>query len=156
MSARQTLEFRAIPRHKQLCSLVLLLQSRPATSSTRGSKPENEEDPEEDDFVVKGPDAPKPLHETKDASTGTRKVTLPPLSKQQEQARQILLDGRQNILINACAGSGKTTTLLQMATHIGKNFLALLYNRRLRAETIERSESLNHKNLTIDNYHGLA
>ncbi|KAF3213365.1 hypothetical protein TWF191_010123 [Orbilia oligospora] len=98
----------------------------------------------------------KVRYETKDASTGTRKVLLPPLSNQQEQARQILVAGKQNILINACAGSGKTTTLLQMASHLGKKFLALLYNRRLRAETIARSESLDLRNLTIDNYHGLA
>ncbi|KAK6353009.1 hypothetical protein TWF696_005000 [Orbilia brochopaga] len=114
------------------------------------------DDVTEDDSVVSGPDAPKPLEETRDASTGTRKVVLPPLSKQQEQAKEILLDGRQNIVINACAGSGKTTTLLQMAAHIGKRFLALLYNRRLRAETIERAESLSLHNLVIDNYHGLA
>ncbi|KAK6506114.1 hypothetical protein TWF506_011035 [Arthrobotrys conoides] len=136
-----------------------LLEGRSLTSSSRQPNRKNYEDLEEeddDDFVVKGPDAPKPLQETKDASTGTRKVLLPPLSKQQEQARQILVAGKQNILINACAGSGKTTTLLQMASHIGKSFLALLYNRRLRAETIARSESLDLRNLTIDNYHGLA
>ncbi|KAF3920023.1 hypothetical protein ABW21_db0203928 [Orbilia brochopaga] len=117
---------------------------------------ENLDDVPEDDSVVSGPDAPKPLEETRDASTGTRKVVLPPLSKQQEQARQILLEGRQNILINACAGSGKTTTLLQMAAHIKKRFLALVYNRRLRVETIERADALVLENLTIDNYHGLA
>ncbi|KAK6524844.1 hypothetical protein TWF281_011745 [Arthrobotrys megalospora] len=131
-------------------------QCRSVTSSSRRPKPEDEEALEDDDIVVKGPDAPKPLRETKDASTGTRRVPLPTLSKQQEQARQILVEGKQNILINACAGSGKTTTLLQMAAHIGKKFLALLYNRRLRVETIERSDSLNLGNLTIDNYHGLA
>ncbi|KAF3122793.1 hypothetical protein TWF569_002058 [Orbilia oligospora] len=136
-----------------------LLEGRPLTSSSRPPNQENNRDLEEedyDDFIVKGPDAPKPLQETKDASTGTRKVLLPPLSKQQEQARQILVAGKQNILINACAGSGKTTTLLQMASRLEKKFLALLYNRRLRAETIARSESLDLRNLTIDNYHGLA
>ncbi|KAF3933543.1 hypothetical protein ABW19_dt0201148 [Dactylella cylindrospora] len=117
---------------------------------------QEDEDEDEDDTVVTGPDAPKPIQVTKDASTGTKKVVLPPLSKQQEQARDILLEGRQNVVINACAGSGKTTTLLQMAAHIDKPFLALLYNRRLRAETIERAEALGLENLTIDNYHGLA
>ncbi|KAF3913172.1 hypothetical protein AA313_de0204645 [Arthrobotrys entomopaga] len=111
---------------------------------------------DDDDTVVSGPDAPKPLQETKDASTGARKVVLPPLSKQQEQAKQILSDGLQNIVINACAGSGKTTTLLQMAANIPKKFLALLYNRRLKAETIDRAKALSLDNLTIDNYHGLA
>ncbi|EPS41241.1 hypothetical protein H072_4845 [Dactylellina haptotyla CBS 200.50] len=131
-------------------------QSRFFGISSSQLKHKATDETEEDNTVVSGPDAPKPLQETRDASTGTRKVVLPPLSKQQEQARQILLEGRQNIVINACAGSGKTTTLLQMAANIPKRFLALLYNRRLRVETIERAQSLGLDNLYIDNYHGLA
>lgn len=121
-----------------------------------GDKSAENEAPEDEVFVARGRGAPKPLQESKDEETGERKVKLPPLSDQQRQARDILKGGKQNIVINACAGSGKTTTLLQMAANIKKPFLALLYNRVLRAETIARAKALGLGNLTIDNYHGLA
>ncbi|EWC47146.1 hypothetical protein DRE_03515 [Drechslerella stenobrocha 248] len=110
---------------------------------------------EKNDATAFGRDALSPGQEAHDASVGAGKGGLPALSEQQEQVKQALIEGRQNILINACAGSGKTTTVLQMAVHVQKRFLVLLYNQRLRIETIERVP-LGLTNLTIDNYHGLG
>ncbi|KAK6346263.1 hypothetical protein TWF730_010593 [Orbilia blumenaviensis] len=128
--------------------LGLASQVRFLSSSSKAPKPKDGHGRDDDDNESKGPDA------------GTSELCrirkpLPQLSEQQEQAKQILTEGKQNILINACAGSGKTTTVLQMA-RIGKRLLALLYNERLKAETIARAKELELDNLTIDNYHGLA
>ncbi|KAG0638073.1 P-loop containing nucleoside triphosphate hydrolase protein [Tuber brumale] len=84
-------------------------------------------------------------------------TTLPPPSIAQSQAIKILHTSRSNILINACAGSGKTTTILHLAAASpDQNFLILVYNRRLMMETNERIGNLGLKNAVVYNYHTLG
>lgn len=61
--------------------------------------------------------SPRPvLNETQIALSST--FLLPPLSREQEQARKALSTKDGNVIINACAGSGKTTTLLRKVINL--------------------------------------
>lgn len=62
-----------------------------------------------------------------------------------------------NIVIQAVAGSGKTTTSIQIAlTHPDESILLLTYNERLKSETKHKVKNLGIKNLTVHNYHSFA
>jgi len=64
---------------------------------------------------------------------------------------------RNNVLVNACAGSGKTTTILHLvAARPALDFLILVYNTRLMMETNERIRALGLKNAIVYNYHTLG
>lgn len=81
---------------------------------------------------------------------------MPPLSSEQALVVHALRQG-SNAIVNAVAGSGKTTTILQIAAAFpDKKILAVLYNRRLKFETKIRAVAARVKNLTVDNYHGFA
>lgn len=62
-----------------------------------------------------------------------------------------------NVVVDACAGSGKTTTVLNIAKNIGQtsSILLLTYNTRLRAETIQRATALG-LNITVHTYHSFG
>ncbi|KUI53478.1 hypothetical protein VP1G_01013 [Cytospora mali] len=84
-------------------------------------------------------------------------TTLPPPSPEQQVAINTLLHTNDNLIIDAIAGSGKTTTILHLAQAApGTPFLVLVYNRRLMSETEERVGSLGLKNVTVLNYHTLG
>jgi len=62
-----------------------------------------------------------------------------------------------NVLVDAVAGSGKTTTIC----YIGKskptqNILVLTYNKRLKAETTKRMQNNNIANVQVQNYHSFC
>lgn len=81
---------------------------------------------------------------------------LPP-SEEQQLAIDTLLHTKDNLIIDACAGSGKTTTILHLAVSApDTNFLVLVYNRRLMVETEERVQALGLQNMTVLNYHTLG
>jgi ATP-dependent exoDNAse (exonuclease V) beta subunit len=62
-----------------------------------------------------------------------------------------------NIVVNAVAGSGKTTTILHIATkYPTKKILLITYNKRLKQETRERVIFNNIKNITVHNYHSFC
>lgn len=62
-----------------------------------------------------------------------------------------------NIVVDAVAGSGKTTTVLHIAkTHLCESFLLLTYNKKLRLETKNRVELNLIKNIDVHNYHSFA
>lgn len=83
-------------------------------------------------------------------------VLLPP-SKEQQVAIDTLLNTSNNLTVEACAGSGKTTTILHLAHSApDTKFLVLVYNRRLMVETEERVQSLGLRNTTVLNYHTLG
>jgi superfamily I DNA/RNA helicase len=71
-----------------------------------------------------------------------------------EQSNIVSLLKYNNVAVDAVAGSGKTTTILYIAkTYENKNVLLLTYNKRLRQETIQRSNNLDLKNIEIHTYH---
>lgn len=62
-----------------------------------------------------------------------------------------------NIIVDAVAGSGKTTTILHMALKYPKfNILVLTYNSKLRLETLNRIKELNLQNIQVQTYHGFC
>ena len=62
-----------------------------------------------------------------------------------------------NVLVDAVAGSGKTTTILHLAnTYLYESFLLLTYNKKLRLETKSRVDSLGLTNIDVHNYHSWA
>ncbi|KAI5786148.1 P-loop containing nucleoside triphosphate hydrolase protein [Pyronema domesticum] len=73
------------------------------------------------------------------------------------KAINILKETQDNLIIEACAGSGKTTLCLAMAASCpDKRFLLLVYNTHLRLETTKRIEDLGLTNITVYNYHSLG
>ena len=63
----------------------------------------------------------------------------------------------ENVMVDACAGSGKSTTILSTAMRqVDKNFLLITYNKSLRKEIQEKVRELNIKNITVHTYHSLA
>lgn len=84
-------------------------------------------------------------------------ATLLPPSEDQQRAIDTLLHSKNNLIIDACAGSGKTTTILHLASSAPNDqFLVLVYNRRLMVETEERVQALGLRNVTVLNYHTLG
>ena len=79
-------------------------------------------------------------------------------SPSEEQQKIILsLCSNKNINVNAVAGSGKTTSILQCAQSLPwKQFLVVTYNRRLKDETEERCVLSGIDNIKIHTYHGAA
>ncbi|KAF7954614.1 hypothetical protein EAE96_005733 [Botrytis aclada] len=87
---------------------------------------------------------------------GPPRTLLPP-SPEQQIAIDTLLHTKKNIIVDACAGSGKTTTILHLAQSApDTRFLVLVYNRRLMLETKQRIEGLGLTNVTVQNYHTLG
>ncbi|AKU79788.1 UvrD-helicase domain-containing protein [Spiroplasma turonicum] len=62
-----------------------------------------------------------------------------------------------NIIVEAVAGSGKTTTALEMAKkYKNKNFLLITYNKGLKDDTRNKVKLLDIYNIEIENYHSLT
>ncbi len=62
-----------------------------------------------------------------------------------------------NTIVDAVAGSGKSTTILSIASAMSnKKFIQLTYNSMLRLEIKEKTTHLNIHNLTVHTYHSLA
>lgn len=79
---------------------------------------------------------------------------LPPASAEQCAIARSIKAGL-NVVVDAVAGSGKTTTLLHIAAASPeKRVLLLTYNARLKAETRCRAAGL--KNLEAHSYHSLG
>ncbi|KAG8625549.1 hypothetical protein KVT40_005950 [Elsinoe batatas] len=87
----------------------------------------------------------------------TNKASLPLPSREQQTAIDTLLHTQSNLIIDAVAGSGKTTTILHLAQAAPDvKFLVLVYNTRLMVETAQRAEALRLENLVVLNYHALG
>ena len=69
--------------------------------------------------------------------------------------QQDIIDISDNVIVDAVAGSGKTTTLLGIAAS-NQQILALLYNKSLKEETRERAATLGLGLLEVHTYHALA
>ena len=74
-----------------------------------------------------------------------------------EQAAIIGCFAQKNIIVDAVAGSGKTTLALHiMLEYPADKFLLITYNRRLCDETIARCEHIGIVNTDVMTYHGFA
>lgn len=72
--------------------------------------------------------------------------------------QQAIIRSRSDIKINAVAGSGKTTTLIEYARSRPRNsrILYLAFNRTVRAEATKKFSDLNLHNVQIETAHSLA
>lgn len=75
------------------------------------------------------------------------------LSKEQEN----IIDSKSNIIVDAVAGSGKTTTILHMGLkNPEKNIFQITYNNMLKREVRKKVNRLCITNMNIHTYHSLA
>lgn len=62
-----------------------------------------------------------------------------------------------NVVVDACAGSGKSTTILSAAHSMpDKRFLLITYNKSLRKEIKEKVNELGLENIVVHTYHSLC
>jgi hypothetical protein len=77
-------------------------------------------------------------------------------SDEQQNIINILKKGG-NVIVDACAGSGKSTTILSSALALPDTpFLQITYNKTLRHEVQDKVNELKIKNLIVHTYHSLA
>ena len=75
------------------------------------------------------------------------------LSDEQQKLISLAKEGK-NVLVDACIGSGKTTTIQVLCDELPqKKILYLTYNRLLK---IDAQSKINSKNALVTNYHGFA
>ena len=80
---------------------------------------------------------------------------LPLISKEQQQIIHYLQKG--NVIVDAVAGSGKTTTNLYVAKQLrSQNILLLTYNARLKDETRNKVKINGLTNLEVHSYHSFC
>lgn len=60
-----------------------------------------------------------------------------------------------HVVVDAVAGSGKTTTVLGLATAFDEKMLMLTYNKSLKNEVIQKVRNKGLTNLQVENYHSL-
>lgn len=78
------------------------------------------------------------------------------VSGEQQYIIDMVQQGK-NVQVDACAGSGKSTTILSTAKSMpDKQFLLITYNKSLRKEIKEKVDELELKNVTVHTYHSLA
>jgi hypothetical protein len=83
-------------------------------------------------------------------------ISMNALSEEQTVVLNCIKSGH-NSVVDAVAGSGKSTTVLSIATKlISKKFIQFTYNSMLRCEIKEKTEQLAISNLDIHTYHSLA
>lgn len=76
------------------------------------------------------------------------------LSNEQQLFIEKALQG-ENILVDACIGSGKTTAIQSLCNELPseKKVLYLTYNKLLK---LDAKSKISKKNATVTNYHGFA
>jgi hypothetical protein len=68
-----------------------------------------------------------------------------------------LLSQQNNIIVDACAGSGKSTTILSSAIQYSSwKFIQLTYNSLLKEEIKEKVKELGLTNISVNTFHSLA
>jgi hypothetical protein len=74
-----------------------------------------------------------------------------------EQQRIIENIGNKNVIVDAVAGSGKTTTSLGIAKQYpDKKILLLTYSKRLKLDTKEKIKKIKIKNIEAHSFHSFA
>ncbi|RPA87327.1 P-loop containing nucleoside triphosphate hydrolase protein [Ascobolus immersus RN42] len=83
--------------------------------------------------------------------------SLPQPTEEQQLAMELFKWQGKNLIVEACAGSGKTTLILHLVEDNPElQFLVIAYNNRLSAETRERAEAVGLKNARISTIHALG
>jgi len=83
-------------------------------------------------------------------------MTLPEPSEAQLKTIKHIKDGH-NLVLDCCAGSGKTTTNMYIAKSCkDKNILVLTYNKKLKFETREKVQNLGLNNVEVHSYHSFC
>ena len=78
------------------------------------------------------------------------------MSKEQRWVLDYIRSGL-NVVVDACAGSGKSTTILSIAKELtGKKILQFTYNSQLRFDVKENIRKMRLKNLEVHTYHSFA
>ena len=78
------------------------------------------------------------------------------ISNEQNVVLQHIISGH-NVVVDAVAGSGKSTTILSIAKALpNKKFIQFTYNSMLRHEIKDKAEKLGLHNIDIHTYHSLA
>lgn len=81
--------------------------------------------------------------------------TLFPASKEQNEI--VLSLHTHNVMVNAVAGSGKTTTILHISEHFkSEKILVITYNSKLRLETREKIRKYNLDNIEVHTFHSFC
>lgn len=78
------------------------------------------------------------------------------MSKEQHAVLHKIRSGR-NVVVDACAGSGKSTTILSIAKELtGKHIQQFTYNSMLRREIKDKVKQYKLKNLDVHTFHSFA
>jgi len=78
-------------------------------------------------------------------------------SEEQMNIINHIKSGEYNGEVDAVAGSGKTTTILSLATHIpDKSIIQITYNSELKREVSEKKDAYKLTNIAIFTYHSFA
>ena len=79
-----------------------------------------------------------------------------PMSEEQRKVLDFIRSGK-NVIVDACAGSGKSTTILSIAKELtGKKIRQFTYNSQLRFDVKENIRNMKLKNLEVHTYHSFA
>lgn len=78
------------------------------------------------------------------------------MSDEQRRVLDFIRAGH-NVVVDACAGSGKSTTILSIAKEMSaRKILQFTYNSMLRHEIKEKIKDLNINNILVHTYHSFA
>ena len=79
-----------------------------------------------------------------------------PMSEEQRKVLDFIRSGK-NVIVDACAGSGKSTTILSIAKELtGKKIRQFTYNSQLRFDVKENIKQMKLQNLEVHTYHSFA
>ena len=91
-----------------------------------------------------------------ETESSKKKYKLDKMSDEQTIVFNIIKNGN-NAIVDACAGSGKSTTILSIATLLNKEqFIQLTYNSMLCSEIKVKIDDLQLDHLKVFTYHSLA
>jgi len=78
------------------------------------------------------------------------------MSEEQRKVLDFIRSGK-NVIVDACAGSGKSTTILSIAKELtGKKIRQFTYNSQLRFDVKENIKQMKLQNLEVHTYHSFA
>ena len=78
------------------------------------------------------------------------------MSEEQRKVLDYIRSGK-NVVVDACAGSGKSTTILSIAKELtGKKIRQFTYNSQLRFDVKENIKKMKLQNLEVHTYHSFA